>query len=150
MPARFTRAIVQTLDRLAGRTLPSEATPEHQRTGRRGEEDACFYHRKLGYVIVARNFRSPRRKGEIDLIGWDGEILCFIEVKTRSSHEIKPAEAAVDQAKRQELAAVAGQYLRRMPPSCQWRFDVLTVYHENHQTCQPEIELFKNAFAVVK
>jgi Holliday junction resolvase-like predicted endonuclease len=107
MPARLTRAIIKTLDRLARSTLLTEDTPEHQRTGRCGEEDAYFYLRQLGYVIVARNFRSPRRKGEIDLIGWGAEVLCFVEVKTRTCHEINPAEAAVDQAKRQELGLVA-------------------------------------------
>jgi len=36
-----------------------------------GEEEAYFYLRKLGYVMVARNYRSARRQGEIDLIGWE-------------------------------------------------------------------------------
>jgi Holliday junction resolvase-like predicted endonuclease len=45
------------------------------------------------------------------------------------------------------LAAVARDYLRHAPPSCQWRFDVVTVYYER-QACQPQIELFKNAFSV--
>ena len=148
MPTRLTRAIVKTLDRFARRALPAEDSPEHQQTGRRGEEDAYFYLRKKGYTIVARNFRSPRRKGEIDLIAWDGNVLCFIEVKTRTSHQIKPAEAAVDTAKRQELAAVAREYLRHMPLSCQWRCDVITVYYEDQHTSRPEIELFKNAFSM--
>jgi putative endonuclease len=146
MPARLTRAIVRGLDRLSCRLLSPPETPEHQQTGQRGEEDAYFYLRRKGYTIVARNFRSPRRKGEIDLIGWDGPVLSFIEVKTRTSRDVKPAEAAVNQAKQKELAAVAREYLRRMPPSCQWRFDVVTVYYEGHQPCRPDIELFKNAF----
>ena len=148
MPARLTRAIVKTLDRLARRALPAEDSPKHQQTGRRGEEDAYFYLRKKGYTIVARNFRSPRRKGEVDLIGWDGDVLCFIEVKTRTSHDVKPAEAAVHKAKRRELVAVAREYLRRMRLSCQWRCDVVSVYYEDQDTSRPEIELFKNAFCM--
>jgi putative endonuclease len=97
-------------------------------------------------VMVARNYRSHRRRGEIDLIGWDGDVLCFVEVKTRTSHDIKPAEAAVDHAKRHELSAVAREYLRHLPPSCQWRFDIVSVYYEERQTCRPKFELFKNAF----
>ena len=97
--------------------------------------------------MVARNFRSPRRRGEIDLIGWDKDVLCFIEVKTRTTHDVKPAEAAVDRDKQHELGAVAREYLRRLPPSCQWRFDVLSVYYEN-QSSQPLVELFRNAFTV--
>src|SRR5439155_479683 len=82
-----------------GKILTPEQVPQHQRTGRQGEEDAYFYLRKKGYVIVARNFRSPHHRGEIDLIGWDKDVLCFIEVKTRTTRDVKPAEAAVDREK---------------------------------------------------
>jgi putative endonuclease len=144
---RFTHSAVRLLDRLAEKVLVPDPDAAHLRTGRRGEEDAYFYLRRLGYVMVARNYRSPRRRGEIDLIGWDKETLCFIEVKTRTSHEVKPAEAAVDHDKQRELAGVAREYLRRMPPSCQWRFDVVSVYYEGHSS-QPEFEVFRNAFGV--
>ncbi len=97
--------------------------------------------------MVARNFRSPRRRGEIDLIGWDKDVLCFVEVKTRTTRDVKPAEAAVDRSKQRELAAVAREYLHHLPPSCQFRFDVLSVYYEN-QSSQPAFELFQNAFPV--
>jgi putative endonuclease len=124
-------------------TLPPVTLPGHQVTGRRGEDDAYFYLRKRGYVMVARNFRSPRRRGEIDLIGWDKDVLCFIEVKTRTTRDVKLAEAAVDRGKRRELAAMAHEYLRHQPPSCQWRFDVVSVYYDR-QFSQPQFELFQN------
>jgi putative endonuclease len=127
--------------------MPDDA-PSHQQTGRRGEEEVYFFLRSLGYIIVARNFRSRRRRGEIDLIGWDQDVLCFIEVKTRTSREVKPAEAAVDRAKRHELSTMAREYLRHLPPSCQWRFDIVSVYYEERQTCRPKFELFKNAFRI--
>jgi putative endonuclease len=144
---RFTQAAVRALDWVAERTLPAEDIPAHQRTGRRGEEAAYFYLRRLGYVMVARNFRSSRRRGEIDLIGWDKNVLCFIEVKTRTTHDVKPAEAAVDRDKQRGLSAVADEYLRHVAPSCRWRFDVVTVYYERRSS-QPLIELFRNAFPV--
>jgi putative endonuclease len=144
---RLTQATVRALDWVASHTLRPEELPQHQRTGRRGEEDAYFYLRTLGYVMVARNFRSPRRRGEIDLIGWDGDVLCFIEVKTRTTLDVKPAEAAVDRHKRHDLNQVAREYLRLIEPSCQWRFDVLSVYYCG-QTSHPRCELFKNAFPV--
>jgi putative endonuclease len=144
---RITRSAIRLLDRLSDKVVVPVPDPPHLRTGRRGEEDAYFYLRKLGYVMVARNYRSPRRRGEIDLIGWDKKVLCFIEVKTRTSHEVKPAEAAVDRDKQQDLAAVAREYLRRIPPSCQWRFDVVSVYYED-KSSQPEFEVFQNAFCV--
>ena len=98
---RITRSAIRLLDRLSEKVVVPDPDPPHLRTGRRGEEDAYFYLRKLGYVIVARNYRSPRRRGEIDLIGWDKDVLCFIEVKTRTSHEVKSAEAAEDRDKQQ-------------------------------------------------
>jgi putative endonuclease len=143
---RITQATLRGLDWLSTRTLPSDDRPEHQRTGRRGEEDAYFYLRRRGYVIIARNFRSPHTRGELDLVGWDKDVLCFIEVKTRTTHAVKPAEAAVDREKQRDLSLVARDFLRRLPP-CQWRFDVLAVYYEA-QLGQPSFELFQNAFSV--
>ncbi|MGB8732201.1 MAG: YraN family protein, partial [Candidatus Sulfotelmatobacter sp.] len=96
---RITQATLRGLDWLAERMLPPDQTPPHQRTGRRGEEAAYFHLRRLGYTMVARNFRSTRCRGEIDLIGWDKDILCFVEVKTRSTRDVKPGEAAVDRHK---------------------------------------------------
>ena len=97
--------------------------------------------------MVSRNFRSSRRRGEIDLIGWDRDVLCFIEVKTRTTRDVKPAEAAVDRDKQRGLAAVAEEYLSHMAPSCRWRFDVVTVYYEP-KSSQPLIEVFQNAFPI--
>jgi putative endonuclease len=144
LPSDLTRSIIRSLDWIARRSLPVDRRPQHQRTGTRGEEDAYFHLRKLGYTIVARNFRSPRCRGEIDLIGWDAEILCFIEVKTRTSHSVKPAEAAVDRHKRRELAEVAREYRRSLPPTCQWRIDIVSVYYDGFGS-RPQIEVFRNA-----
>jgi putative endonuclease len=140
-----TRLIVQALDWLAEHTLPPEKIAAHHRTGRRGEEAAYFHLRKLGYTMVARNFRSPRCRGEIDLIGWEDDTLCFVEVKTRTTRDVKTGEAAVDRHKRREVAAVAREYLRRFPPSCQWRFDVVSVYYQESKARQPQIEVFRNS-----
>ena len=132
---------------LAEKTLSPEDTPAHLRTGRRGEEGAYFYLRRRGYTIIARNYRSPNHRGELDLVGWDEDVLCFVEVKTRTTRDIKPAEAVVDRDKQRELSMVARDFLRQMPPSCQWRFDVLAVYYEaGHGGAS--FELFQNAFSV--
>jgi putative endonuclease len=144
--AQLTRTTLRLLDRIVAKRRNKDS-PVHQRTGRRGEEEAYFYLRKHGYVMVARNYRSSRRRGEIDLIGWNEGVLCFIEVKTRTSHDVKPAEAAVDRDKRRELAGMARDYLRRLREEVEWRFDVVSVYYESPGT-PARIELFKNAFAV--
>jgi len=144
LPAVFTRTIVRSLDWVAQRVLAPDQGPQRHRIGRLGEEDAYFYLRAVGYAMVARNFRSPRQRGEIDLIGWDGDVLCFIEVKTRTSRDVKTPEAAVDRHKRREVASVAREYMRRLPPSCQWRFDIVSVYYANSSS-RPQIEVFRNA-----
>jgi putative endonuclease len=143
----ITHSAMRCLDRLAKRLLPAPDTPAHQVIGRRGEEDAYFFLRKRGYTMVARNYRSPLRRGEIDLIGWEKDVLCFVEVKTRTTHDVKPAQAAVDYHKQKDLASVAREYLRHLPAECQWRFDVVTVYYER-QSSKPRFELFQNAFPV--
>ena len=140
---RLTHATVRLLDWITLKILPPDNGSPHLRTGRRGEEDAYFYLRRLGYVTVARNFRSPNRRGEIDLIGWYNNVLCFIEVKTRTTRDVKPAEVAVDRDKRRDLLAVARDYLRHLPSSCPWRLEVVTVYYDD--PCgQPQIDLFQN------
>jgi putative endonuclease len=144
LPASVTRNVIKALDWAAARILRPDKRPVHQQTGTRGEEDAYFYLRKLGYTVVARNFRTPRSPGEIDVIGWDKDVLCFVEVKTRTSQEVKTAAAAVDRHKRREIAEVARHYLQRMPPECQWRFDIVSVYYDGRGV-RPQIEVFRNA-----
>jgi putative endonuclease len=147
---RFTETTLNLLDWLAKRTLAPEDIAAHQQTGRRGEEAAYFYLRRRGYVIIARNFRSPNHRGELDLVGWDRDLLCFIEVKTRTTRGMAPAEAAVDRDKQWDLSLVARDFLRQMPEKCESRFDVLAVYYDGPEgtlaTRRPVFELFQNAF----
>jgi putative endonuclease len=142
----LTRLALRSLDSLA-RLLPhKDAIPQHLHTGRRGEEAAYFYLRQQGYVIVARNYRSPRSRSELDLVGWDGVTLCFIEVKTRTTRNVMPAEAAVDAEKQRDLSGVAREFLRRIANDPPFRFDIVSVYFEDEMV--PDIELFKDAFTI--
>jgi putative endonuclease len=147
LAGRITQSALRLLDRIS-RNAAAEI-PAHLRTGRRGEEDAYFYLRKRGYVMVARNYRTARHHGEIDLIGWDKDVLCFVEVKTRTTRAVKPAEAAVDRKKRRDLKIVIRDYLRSVPAERsseppQWRFDVISVYYDQ-SSGRPTFELFQNA-----
>lgn len=148
MSGRFTKSLLRVLDSAAARFLPkSRERASHLVTGGKGEEEVYFYLRQHGYVVVARNWRSPRRRSEIDLVAWEGGTLCFIEVKTRTSHDVKPAEAAVDEDKRNDLRRVAREYLRRVEGRPNVRFDIATVYYGPEST-SPTITLFKNAFTL--
>ena len=119
----------------------------HLETGSQGETEAYLFLRGSGYRIVATNFRAPQNRGEIDLIAWDGEVLCFIEVKTRAGEGMLPPEAAVDAAKRSHIRSVARAYLRRLPgqqcPAC--RFDVVSVIYGEGDG-KPALRLSKGAF----
>lgn len=141
---RLTRVLCTALDRAMSSLGLGRREARHIETGQRGEDAAYFHLRNLGYTMVARNWRTARRRGELDLVGWEGGTLCFVEVKTRRSREVKPAEAAVDREKQRELAGMAREYLRRMPQGTPFRFDVVSVYLEPDRPM--EIEVFRDTF----
>lgn len=123
-----------------------EETPEHLLTGTAGEVAAFFHLRRKGYTVVARRWSAGNVQGDVDLIAWQGPVLCFIEVKTRTARDMTPAEAAVDSYKRQVLRRLARAYLRQLPLQNQppVRFDVISVYMLPGR--EKEIEHFENAF----
>jgi putative endonuclease len=140
---RFFEGVVNVANRLADRYKPS-AKPPHLVTGERGEEAAYFFLRRQGYVVVAQRYRSGLRPGDIDLIAWEEDTLCFIEVKTRLSRNVATAEASVDEEKRTTLRRLANIYLRSYTQRPNTRFDVVSVYPS--KTDAPGFDLFRNAF----
>ena len=123
--------------------------PPHLLTGERGEDAAFFYLRERGYTVVARRWGSPRVRGDLDLVAWDGDTLVVVEVKTRSAHDLAPAESAVDRDKQTQLRRLARLWLRQLPGRYRdrvgLRFDVVSVYLLPGGT---EFEYFRQAFAV--
>jgi putative endonuclease len=116
-------------------------------TGVRGETFAYWYLRRHGYVMVCKNFRVPGVKGEIDLIGFDGPTLAFVEVKTRTSRSEYSSlpEDAVTADKRRFLARMARQFLSdRRLSGVNWRYDVLAI--ESRSGNRPIVRLHKGAF----
>ena len=74
----------------------------HQkRLGEWGEAEARRYLETKEYVFMGRNFRVP--EGEIDLVMQDGDIVVFIEVKTRTSDSFGTPEESVSREKRKRL-----------------------------------------------
>ena len=121
------------LRRLESLVLRRRRIAPHLATGLKGEREALLHLRGLGYVVVARRWKSVRLRGDVDLIGWDGERLCFVEVKTRGEHNpMEPAEAAVDSGKQEMLRKMARAYLKGFPRALRdgvrVRFDVVSVY----------------------
>jgi putative endonuclease len=131
---------------LAARRGRSPVRPAHLETGERGEEAAFFFLRKHGLVVVARRWNDGPLPGDLDLIAWQGDVLCFIEVKTRSSKDVATASVAVDREKRRILRRLAGQYLRQLAEDerPETRFDIVTVYRLPGKS--NEIRLIPGAF----
>jgi len=121
---------LSAMDRLAQKRGRAEGLPAHLATGIKGEDAAFFYLRRKGYTVVARRWSSGDVPGDIDLIAWQGPMLCFVEVKTRSAHDATPAESAVDSQKRTILRHLARRYVRQLPQvtAPPDRFDVVSVY----------------------
>ena len=127
------RGSAKSLFRRAG----GRARAAHLELGERGERAALEYLRDHeGYSVVAINYRTPVGRGlrgqkvtaEIDVIAYDGDVLAFVEVKTRSSDELVAPERAVDLRKQRQIARAARRYRRMMRVSEEiYRYDVVTV-----------------------
>lgn len=99
----------------------------HLDLGRQGEAAAVRFLEQSGYRIAARNFRAGR--GEIDIVAWapSGEILVFVEVKTRSLDTFGGPEEAVDRKKQDQIARAAGAYMESIGYEAEIRFDIVAV-----------------------
>lgn len=125
----------------------AESGRKARRTGVRGETYAYWYLRRHGYVMIARNFSVRGMKGEIDLVGYDGEMLAFVEVKTRTGtrDDFGVPEDAVTFDKKRNLSRVARQFLREYKTgSTPFRFDILAI--ESRPGGRPVTRLHKGAF----
>ena len=119
-----------------------------RRTGIRGETFAYWYLRRHGYVFVARNYSPLTAKGELDLVGYDGETLAFVEVRTRTIRDELTAlpELSVTEEKQKMLVRTAKRFLsERHIRECPMRFDVVAIDNEPGQP--PVVRLHKDAFS---
>ena len=117
---------------------------EHIELGKKGEDLACSYYEKLGYRIMARNWRL--KKLECDLIVSNFEFIVFAEVKTRSSILFGEPELFVTYEKQQNLLKLANFYLQMHNISKEARFDIVTVVVGEGTE---KIRLFEDAFNAV-
>ena len=149
--AGIEQSLLHGIDALATKLGRASQAPPHLLTGLHGEEEALFYLRNRGYIVVARRWQTPRLAGDVDLIAWDGPALCFVEVKTRTGRDIVPAEFAVDQHKQRVLRSLARVFCKRFAEHAREqipiRFDVIAVYLSTTGRVAPEIEHFPSAFA---
>jgi putative endonuclease len=100
---------------------------------------------KHGYVFVARNYVPRDVKGEIDLIGYDGETLMFVEVRTAREDQSLLSGVSAMAEKQHLVGRTARRFLmERHVKECPVRFDVVAI--EEFSGPAPVARLHKNAF----
>lgn len=131
------------------------SSPERVSTrdlGKRGEEIAAAYLQKVGYVLVASNFNLPVGRNrnsavvnvEIDLVAYERDVLCFIEVKTRASDWFAAPAANVDLRKQRQVTRAAQAYRRMFGlMEARYRYDVVSVVLPSATEEDVEIELLR-------
>lgn len=112
---------------------------KHLDSGRLGEQLAVLFLKEQGYSIVSANWRH--KYWEVDIIGMDGDILAFVEVKSRSKSKYGEPVDFVDSKKQNNLIQAAEAYLEISGYEGEIRFDIVSVYLEENK-----VELIKDAF----
>jgi putative endonuclease len=145
------RMAIDSLDRVSRLGGRSPELPPHLITGLEGEKEAYFHLLHEGYLVVATRWSAGNLPGDIDIVAWKDQLLCIVEVKTRTAHDMTAAEVAVDSHKRHLLRRLARRYMLQLPQASgsqpvlpQVRFDVISVYLL--PDAKPEITHFENAF----
>ncbi|VAX26056.1 hypothetical protein MNBD_NITROSPINAE02-357 [hydrothermal vent metagenome] len=115
----------------------------HIRLGRLGEDLAVNELKANGYKISERNAKVYKR--EVDVIAMDGDMIVFVEVKSRSGHRYGRPIEAIDNKRKGRLRKAAELYLaQKKIKGASVRFDVVTVDYTDSP--KPKIEIVKNAF----
>lgn len=149
----------QIWDSARTRVARTNAPPvaPHIDLGERGERLAAIYLESLSYELVAANFElgvGRNRRGaivqtEIDLVAYEGETLCFVEVKTRASDWYAAPEANVDLRKQRQITRAARAYRRMLGlAAAPYRYDVVSVLlpppDEDGHAPPPRLRLLRN------
>ncbi len=116
---------------------------DHLSLGRMGERIACRFLINQGFDILIRRYRG--RGGEIDLIAFEGDVLAFVEVKTRDSREYGDPWEFVDWEKQQRLRRTAEEFIAHNDlGEYTYRFDIVGVVVPEGEAAQ--VDLYRNAF----
>lgn len=110
-------------------TSPSKEDLRRKKLGRDGEKRARKFLKKRGYKIVEKNYKNPF--GEVDIIAKKGDVLAFIEVKTRLSDIFGLPSEAVTRARKQKYILAAKYYFSGREINCTVRFDIIEVFKDN-------------------
>jgi putative endonuclease len=118
-------------------------TGHNQKVGSVGEEVAVSFLKKLGFRLLARNYRC--RGGEVDIIATDRGTIVFVEVKARNNAAYGLPQLAVTPFKQRQIARAAQIWLsRNRMHEAAARFDVVAIQFTPGG--HPTIEHIRNAF----
>ncbi|HYN84132.1 MAG TPA: YraN family protein [Pyrinomonadaceae bacterium] len=148
---------------IAPARVEESALAPHLALGRRGETLAAEHLRRAGYRLAASNFKINvgRSRGgavveaEVDIVAYEGPVLCFVEVKTRRSDWFAAPEANVDLRKQRQISRAARAYLRAMGLAGEpHRYDVVSVVlpdaDAGGHTPAPRLRLLRNFWTDAK
>jgi putative endonuclease len=94
--------------------------------GSYGERVAAAFVRRHGYRVLTRNYKTER--GEIDLVCRQGNVLVFVEVRTRAGDAFGRPSETIDARKEEALRSAAQAYLRLLGrDDITYRFDAVEV-----------------------
>lgn len=113
--------------------------------GQKGEDITASFLRKKGFIIFKRNFRS--RFGEIDIIAEKGDLILFVEVKTRFENAMVSPVQAVDFVKQNRIKQTAKFFVSKTYLDYRYRFDVaeITVINQDGKH-KYKLNYIKDAF----
>ncbi len=166
--SRLTRKLLGRGASAGGERAPGLAP--HLALGARGERIAADVLEREGFRLVAANFKLPVGRNlrgavvraEIDLVAYEGETLCFVEVKTRASDRFAAPEANVDLRKQRQISRAARAYRRTLGvAAAPYRYDVVSVVlppatseveagRAGESDSRPRVELLRNFWTDAK
>lgn len=121
--------------------MKKKSMSKHIKLGKKGEQLAFDYLMSKGYYVLEQNWRFSR--AEIDIIAMDGEILVFIEVKTRSYDFYGEPASTVDQKKQRLIMDAASIYADKINHEWEVRFDIIGLIIDKKST---NLKHYKDAF----
>lgn len=128
--------------------LKATSLPSTRALGAAGEQLAAAHLVAQGYRIVGTNLRFEG--GELDVIAWDGGVLCFVEVRSRASALLGHPLETIDSNKQRRIARAAAAWLAANPQTGPCRFDAVGIVMGHAKPHQPQITLVRGAFVPTK
>ena len=114
---------------------------DHNELGKKGEQMAVDFLLKNGYQILVRNYQYL--KAEVDIIARKEDVVCAVEVKTRSTSDFGDPQEFVKPKQIQQLVKAVDYYVTENDLDVEVRFDIIAIVKNELGT---RIEHLEDAF----